>query len=415
MRFIRDIIKEKRGDDPGDVKPVSSPIIKAPVEEPLVLKTPVSEPMTDTKAKSNVPGDDAPEAAAPAQKPAEPKLDAPQSPVGSANGTAAEASPAQSVRPRFEDLELPDGVEAEDEEEADILPEADPFQKLRESGQLDAPVRKSVSPMRAAPKAAAPSAPSAYAPSAPAAPMPSRPSETAPGTAPVSSQSKPMEPKPSASAPSAPSATAQSAPKPTPAQKPEPKPEPARTQVAQTELDALKPAADAMEEPVQMPAPAKGRGSARSGRVKTRLLGFSAGSLERSDPFEKKPGTPVEFPVGWLVVVSEKGRGASFSLHDGVTKVGRGTDQTVSLNFGDNSISRDNHVSIAFDSEQNKFFIGHSGKTNLVRVNNVPLLSTEELKSKDLIRLGETTLRFIAFCADDFSWVAEQEKVAKHA
>ena len=115
------------------------------------------------------------------------------------------------------------------------------------------------------------------------------------------------------------------------------------------------------------------------------------------------------------MVVSEMGRGASFSLQDGVTRVGRGTDQTVCLNFGDNSISRDNHVSIAFDSEQNKFFIGHSGKTNMVRVNNVPLLSTEELKNKDLIRLGETTLRFIAFCADDFSWTQSEEQVARHA
>lgn len=181
-------------------------------------------------------------------------------------------------------------------------------------------------------------------------------------------------------------------------------------------VDDITPLADAMEpEAMEMPSPAAGRGSSRSGRVKTRLLGFSAGAIEQDDPFEKSARLDGKFPVGWLVVISEMGRGASFALHDGVSKVGRGTDQTVCLDFGDNSISRDNHISIAFDAEQNKFFVGHSGKANLVRINNVPLLSTEELKSKDLIRLGETTLRFIAFCEEDFGWETLEEQASRHA
>lgn len=175
---------------------------------------------------------------------------------------------------------------------------------------------------------------------------------------------------------------------------------------------------NSLREPVSVavPAPALGRGSNRSGRVKTRLLGFSTGSLDQADVFDETrtvAGNP--FPVGWLVVVSELGRGASFALQDGVSRVGRGTDQTVCLNFGDNSISRDNHLSIAYDAEQNKFFIGQSGKSNLVRVNNKPLLSTEELVSRDQIRLGETTLRFIALCENEFTWRASDEKALKHA
>jgi hypothetical protein len=173
-----------------------------------------------------------------------------------------------------------------------------------------------------------------------------------------------------------------------------------------------------LREPVSVavPEPSLGRGANRSGRVKTRLLGFSTGSLEQNDVFdENRSVTGNPFPVGWLVVVSELGRGASFALQDGVSKVGRGTDQTVCLNFGDNSISRDNHLSIAYDAELNKFFIGQSGKSNLVRLNNKPLLSTEELVSRDQIRLGETTLRFIALCENDFTWGAPDEKARKHA
>ena len=158
---------------------------------------------------------------------------------------------------------------------------------------------------------------------------------------------------------------------------------------------------------LQVPPPAAGRGSNRSGRVKTRLLGFSPDGLGLTNPFEKEESrTNDAFPVGWLVVVSGPGRGASFPLHDGVARIGRGEDQTVCLNFGDNSISRENHLSVAFDSEQNAFFIGQSGRSNIVRLNNKPLLSTEQVGTGDQIRVGETTLRLVALCGENFSWAA---------
>ena len=158
---------------------------------------------------------------------------------------------------------------------------------------------------------------------------------------------------------------------------------------------------------LQVPPPAAGRGSNRSGRVKTRLLGFSPEGLGLTNPFEKEESrTNDAFPVGWLVIVSGPGRGASFPLHDGVARIGRGEDQTVCLNFGDNSISRENHLSVAFDSEQSAFFIGQSGRSNIVRLNNKPLLSTEQVCTGDQIRVGETTLRLVALCGETFSWAA---------
>ena len=169
------------------------------------------------------------------------------------------------------------------------------------------------------------------------------------------------------------------------------------------------------EAQVQMPPPAAGRGANRSGRVKTRLLGFAPGS-EPHDPFAAPESAPAtDFPVAWMVVVAGPGRGASFPLHDGVSRVGRGEDQTVSLNFGDNSISRENHLSIAYDAEDNTFYVGHSGKSNLVRLNRKPLLSTEQLNSGDQIRLGETTLRFVALCGNGFSWSAGNAGVRRNA
>lgn len=142
------------------------------------------------------------------------------------------------------------------------------------------------------------------------------------------------------------------------------------------------------------------------GGAKTRVLGFHAPSLE-TDPISavaRKSAHDVMFPAGWLVVVDGPGRGAFFAVSDSVSSVGRGTDQTICLNFGDASVSRQNHAAIAYDAEQNRFFLGHGNKSNIVRRNGQPVLSTEELSDGDVIRIGKTSLRFVALCGPDFTW-----------
>lgn len=189
---------------------------------------------------------------------------------------------------------------------------------------------------------------------------------------------------------------------------------------------AVRPAVQAIPpQPVDVPAPAVGRGAARAGRVKTRLLGFNAGHGASPDPFQKTPqdaSVPQEasksvthFPVGWLVISSGPGRGAAFTLFNGVSQIGRGKDQTVCLDFGDNSISRESHAAIAYDVESKKFYLGHGGKTNLVRLNNRPVLSTEEMQSGNQIRVGETTLHFVALCGEGFQWEEDQQENFKNA
>jgi hypothetical protein len=153
------------------------------------------------------------------------------------------------------------------------------------------------------------------------------------------------------------------------------------------------------EPPVGLPA-------RRAGRVKTRLLGFERGDSLSTDPLGSaaKAESSGRFPVGWIVVVKGPGRGASFCLYNGLSQIGRGSDQAVCLDFGDTSISRENHAVVAYDSEQKRHFLGHGGKANIVRLNDMPVLSTEVLSHGDQIRIGETTLRFVALCGDGFDW-----------
>ena len=158
---------------------------------------------------------------------------------------------------------------------------------------------------------------------------------------------------------------------------------------------------------VPAPTPKPAAAAQGNGRAKTRLLGFHSND-DVSDAFatERVASAPlsIKCPIGWVVVVDGPGRGSSFALAQGLSTVGRGEDQTIPLSFGDDSISRDNHASIAFDEEENKVLIGHGGKSNLVRVNGKPLVSSQELQNGDQIRIGKTTLRFVALCGPDFRW-----------
>ena len=144
-----------------------------------------------------------------------------------------------------------------------------------------------------------------------------------------------------------------------------------------------------------------------SERVKTRLLGFHA-DTENADLFAaaatKADSNAPCFPIGWLVITEGPGLGASFTLTSGLSTIGRDLNQSVALDFGDTSISRERHVSIAYDDEENRVFVGHGGKSNIVRHNNKPLLTTEELSHGDTIKIGKTQLNFVAFCTPDFSW-----------
>ena len=126
------------------------------------------------------------------------------------------------------------------------------------------------------------------------------------------------------------------------------------------------------------------------GQAKTEFL--------RSDTFD------AELVAGWVVVVDGPGRGGYRAVYVGMNSVGRDPGQRVCLNFGDETISREQHAFITYDEEQRLFFLQHGGKSNLVRLGGEPVLSPVQLSASALIRIGRTTLRFIPCCGPDFSW-----------
>jgi len=168
------------------------------------------------------------------------------------------------------------------------------------------------------------------------------------------------------------------------------------------------PTAPTAPAPQAVASAAAARSPARSRRTKTRLIGFDKSDGDVVDLFNDAPAAPatksVKYPVGWIVVSDGPGRGESFSLLAGMSQIGRGEDQAIQLDFGDNSISRSNHAAIVYDTKTKEFLLGHGGKSNIVRLNDKPLISNESLKTGDLIRIGETVLRFVALCDASFDW-----------
>ncbi|MEO0750342.1 MAG: FHA domain-containing protein [Pseudomonadota bacterium] len=162
----------------------------------------------------------------------------------------------------------------------------------------------------------------------------------------------------------------------------------------------------------EVPNPLAPRRAISGGRAKTRIMGFGANAAPGDvfDMAEDDVGGGLEFPVGWLVVIKGPGRGKFFALQNVVSTIGRGADQIITLNFGDDTISRNNHAAVAYDDQMNACFLGYGGKANLVRLNGRPVLGTEQLSHGDVIRVGETDLRFVALCGPDFAWDAPKEQ-----
>ena len=109
-------------------------------------------------------------------------------------------------------------------------------------------------------------------------------------------------------------------------------------------------------------------------------------------------------PVGWLVIVDGPGKGNFGVLRNGLNSIGRNKTERISLDYGDQEISRANHATVTYDPKNKNFYIQQGGGTNLVYVNEQPVLTPQELEPFTHVQIGSTTLRFIPLCGKSFDW-----------
>ena len=114
---------------------------------------------------------------------------------------------------------------------------------------------------------------------------------------------------------------------------------------------------------------------------------------------------PLDGPVvGWLVIIKGPGCGHSVPLGYGRNSIGRAPSERIALSFGDSNISRTHHASVTYDPRGRKFYISHGDSNNLTYVGDKPVLSAEILEPLTDIGIGETVLRFVPFCGENFDW-----------
>lgn len=162
-------------------------------------------------------------------------------------------------------------------------------------------------------------------------------------------------------------------------------------------------AAGLVEAAPAAPEPALPVVTIEPGHVVTRRI---TGPRRSPSPDEARPAAAeIELPVGWLTAVSGPGRGRFAALFHGMNSLGRDESNRVAMPWGDDEISRKEHCYITYDDEQAAFWIQHGGKSNLVRVNDAPVLAPVQLRSGDTIRIGQSRLRFVALCDEAFNWI----------
>lgn len=107
--------------------------------------------------------------------------------------------------------------------------------------------------------------------------------------------------------------------------------------------------------------------------------------------------------VGWLVGLNGEVYGESFQLVSGKNFIGRGADMDVVLH-GDFSVSRNKHAIIVYDPKGKQFFLQPGESKELFYMNDDVVLDIKKMQHGDLLQIGETKLKFIALCGEDFTW-----------
>lgn len=110
--------------------------------------------------------------------------------------------------------------------------------------------------------------------------------------------------------------------------------------------------------------------------------------------------------VGWLICTEGPRKGKSYELRSRINTIGR--DSTNDISFpSEDSISKKNHLRVAYIALKNNFRVMPGESTNIVYVNGEELLETRALEAYDVIAMGGIKLIFVPLCSEKFTW--EQE------
>lgn len=107
--------------------------------------------------------------------------------------------------------------------------------------------------------------------------------------------------------------------------------------------------------------------------------------------------------VGWLVCTNGTEKGRDYRIHSDNNFIGRSEKMDICIR-GDETISRENHAIISFDTRDKIYYFSPGDGRSIVRLNYKALFMTSEIKAYDIIEIGKTKLLFIPLCGERFEW-----------
>jgi len=112
----------------------------------------------------------------------------------------------------------------------------------------------------------------------------------------------------------------------------------------------------------------------------------------------------VGLTAGLLILTEGPQRGRVFAVNLGRNRIGRGPENDIILDTGDAAISKEDHLVIAADPKNRRFFLVPGNSTNLAYLDEQPLLDSCEIADKAVIQIGETKLVFIQLFGNYLDW-----------
>ena len=130
----------------------------------------------------------------------------------------------------------------------------------------------------------------------------------------------------------------------------------------------------------------------------TRIIGYNTAAVSDG---EKQ----IEPVVGWLIVIDGPGKGNYRPVFTGSNTIGRSPSQRIAIDYGDDTISSEQQAFLVYDGKKRQFqLVPNLGRPNLVHLNDGALLANTELKPRDKVMIGRTTLLFLPLCGPEFDW-----------
>lgn len=106
--------------------------------------------------------------------------------------------------------------------------------------------------------------------------------------------------------------------------------------------------------------------------------------------------------VGWIVCTSGPEKGRDYRIHAGRNFIGRSGKMDISI-MDDPQISRENHASIVFDPKSKAFYLVSDNSATTACQGNA-VIDPVQIYDNDLISMGSSEFRFIAYCKGDIQW-----------